>query len=239
MENSEPFFTDQVQIKSKITLIKKKVISKQGQVSNRTEKIISDDKAIAKVFNKFFINIVPNLKTPVENNIDHGFTKTDDLALNAINKFKNHPSIIMIKRKNNPCGSFSFSSVQYDDILKKTKNLDTAKASQESDIPRKILKANREFFAQYFCENINYCIYHSILSSNLKSADVTPVYRKNPKKYKENYRPTSILSNVSKIYERCLYDQMRNYFKNILSKYQCGFRKGYNAQHCLIAFREK
>ena len=94
-------FTDKVQIKSKITLIKKKVISKQGQVSNRTEKIISDDKAIAKVFNKIFINIVPNLKIPVENNMDHGFTKTDDLALNTINKFKNHPSIIMIKRKNN------------------------------------------------------------------------------------------------------------------------------------------
>ena len=104
-------FTDKVQIKSKITLIEKKVISKQGQESNHTEKIISDDKAIAEVFNKFFINIVPNLKIPVENNIDHDFTETDDLVLNAINKFKNHPSIIMIKRKNNPCGSFSFSSV--------------------------------------------------------------------------------------------------------------------------------
>ena len=192
-------FTDKVQIKSKITLIEKKVISKQGQESNHTEKIISDDKAIAEVFNKFFINIVPNLKIPVENNIDHDFTETDDLVLNAINKFKNHPSIIMIKRKNNPCGSFSFSSVQYDDILKKTKNLDTAKASQESDIPAKILKTNCEFFGQYFCENINYCICHSILPSNLKSADVTPVYKKNSKNSKANYRPISILSNVYKI----------------------------------------
>ena len=67
--------------------------------------------------------------------------------LNAINKFKNYPSIITIKRKNNPCGSFSFSSVQYDDILKKAKNLDTAKASQESDITTKIVKANCESFA--------------------------------------------------------------------------------------------
>ena len=177
----------------------------------------------------------------MENNIDHDFTETDDLVLNAINKFKNHPSIIMIKRKNNPCGSFSFSSVQYDDILKKTKNLDNAKASQESDIPTKILKSNCEFFAQYFCENINYCICHSILPSNLKLADVTLVYKKKKqsKNSKENYRPTSILSNVSKIYERCLYDQMQNYFNNTLSKYQCGFRKGYNAQHCLIALIEK
>ena len=32
---------------------------------------------------------------------------------------------------------------------------------------------------------------------------------------------------------------MQNYFKNILSKCQCGFRKGYNAQHCLISLIEK
>ena len=88
----KPLFTDKVQIKSKITLIEKKVISKQGQESNHTEKIISDDKAIAEVFNKFFINIAPNLKIPVENNTDHDFTETDDLVLYEINKFKNHPS---------------------------------------------------------------------------------------------------------------------------------------------------
>ena len=32
---------------------------------------------------------------------------------------------------------------------------------------------------------------------------------------------------------------MQNNFGNIWSKYQCGFRKGYNAQHCLIALIEK
>ena len=214
-KTGKSLFTDKVQIKPKIILIEKKVISKQGQESNHTEKILSDDKAITKVFNMFFINIVPNLKILVENNIDHNFTETDDLVLNAINKFKNHPSIIMIKRKNNPCGSFSFSSVQYDDILKKAKNLDTAKASQESDIPTKIIKTNCEFLAQYFCENIIYCICHSILPFNLKSGDVTPVFKKNSKNSKEKYHPINILSNVSKIYERYLYGQMQNYFKNI------------------------
>ena len=115
------------------------------------------------------------------NNIDHDYTETDDLVFNAINEFQNNPSIIMIIRKYNPCRSFYFSSVQYDDILK---NLGTAKASQESDIPTKILMGNYEFFVQCFCENINYCICDSILPSNLKSADVTPVYKKKKKKNK-------------------------------------------------------
>ena len=57
--------------------------------------------------------------------------------------------------------------------------------------------------------------------------------------FKKNYRPVSILANVSKIYERCLYDQIATYFEHIFSRYQCGFRKGYSAQQCLLAMIEK
>ena len=77
------------------------------------------------------------------------------------------------------------------------------------------------------------------MPSELKSADVTLTYKKKSKNSKDNYRPISILSNISKIYEGWLYDQIQNFFENILSKYQIGFRKGYYAQHCLITLIEK
>ena len=32
---------------------------------------------------------------------------------------------------------------------------------------------------------------------------------------------------------------MQTYFDNILAKHQCGFRKRFNAQHCLIKMVEK
>ena len=67
-----------------------------------------------------------------------------------------------------------------------------------------------------FHENINYCIDHSNLPSELKSADVTPAYKKKSKNSKDNYRPISILSNIFKIYERFLYDQIQNFFENSL-----------------------
>ena len=126
--------------------------------------------------------------------------------------------------------------------MKKTKkknNLDTAKTSQQSDVPTKILKRNSEYFAGYFCGNINQCISKSMFPPDLKLADVTPVYKNKSKNSKDNYRPVSILSNISKIYERCLYDQIQVFFESILSKYQCGFRRGYNAQHCLMTLIEK
>ena len=46
----------------------------------------------------------------------------------------------------------------------------------------------------------------------------------------------SILSNVSKIYERCLYSQLYDYFdENIFLQYQCGSR----TQHALLVMIEK
>ena len=66
-----------------------------------------------------------------------------------------------------------------------------------------------------------------------------PVYKKKSKLSKENYRPISILPNISKVYERCLYDEMSKYFETRFSKFQCGYRKGYSAQHCLQAMIKK
>ena len=74
--------------------------------------------------------------------------------------------------------SFFFGPVTYDDVLKKLNTLDTAKASQEYDIPTEILKQNSDDFAEYFYENINQCISKSIFPSDLKLADVTPEVEK-------------------------------------------------------------
>ena len=73
----------------------------------------------------------------------------------------------------------------------------------------------------------------------MKNAIITPVHKKGPKTSKDNLRPVSILPNVSKIYERVMFKQMPECFEPILSKYQCGFRKGSSAQPCLLATLEK
>ena len=86
--------------------------------------------------------------------------------------------------------------------MKKVNTLDNAKFSQQSDTPTKILKQNSDYFAEYFYENINQCISKSRFPSDLKLADVTPVYKKKSKNSKDNYRSVSILSNISTIYER-------------------------------------
>ena len=59
-----PFLTDKIKTKSKITLIEKKKNnsnSQKGQEEIVSEKIITEDQAVAEVFNKFFVNIIRNL----------------------------------------------------------------------------------------------------------------------------------------------------------------------------------
>ena len=47
------------------------------------------------------------------------------------------------------------------------------------------------------------------------------------------------LSNLSKIYEKLMYNQLFEYFYNILFSSQCSFRKEYSSQHCLLVMIEK
>ena len=85
----------------------------------------------------------------------------------------------------------------------------------------------------------NNALNKGIFPNELKQADIKPIYKKESRKEKENYRPISILPNLSKIFERCMYDQLKDHFDKPLSKYQCGFRKGFSTQHCLLAMKEK
>ena len=45
-----------------------------------------------------------------------------------------------------------------DEIVKGIKNLDSSKATQQSDIPKKCVKENAEIFADFLYSSFNECI---------------------------------------------------------------------------------
>ena len=69
--------------------------------------------------------------------------------------------------------------------------------------------------------------------------DILLTQKKSDKSDIETYRSISIFPTPSKIFERCMSDQMSKYFDQILSKYQNGLRQGYNIQLCLLMMVEK
>ena len=68
---------------------------------------------------------------------------------------------------------------------------------------------------------------------------MTPFHKKGKKDKKDNYRLVRILSNLSKRFEKCMFNQMSAYeifvWDEIFLKYQYGYRKGYSTQQCLLA----
>ena len=55
---------------------------------------------------------------------------------------------------------------------------------------------------------INLSLIQGIVPEDLKSDRVVPLFKKNNKKEAGNYRPVSILTILSKVFERALYDQI-------------------------------
>ena len=88
-------------------------------------------------------------------------------------------------------------------------------------------------------DQLNYCIAYGEFPDKLKHRDVIPVHEKNEKFNKRNYRLVSILTNISKIYEKLLYNQLSKYFDSLLATNQCGFQKGFSSQYCLLVMLEK
>ena len=98
---------------------------------------------------------------------------------------------------------------------------------------------NADIFAYYTWGFFNKFIKKSAFPSILKNENITPVFKKGYRSFKENYRPVSILPVTFKIFEKLLCKQITIFIDPLLSKYQCGFRKGFSAQHCLLAMLEK
>ena len=118
--------------------------------------------------------------------------------------------------------TFSFNFISYDDIVKELNKLKTKKVSQKTDIPIKIVKENVDIISHFLYHNFNNSLSCSTFPTGMKYADVTPIHKKDDKTHKTNYRPISILPNLSKVYERLMYSQIYPYFDSVLFSVDIG-----------------
>ena len=87
-------------------------------------------------------------------------------------------------------------------------NLNIRKISQKTDIPVIITKENIDIVSYFLYHNFNDSLSCSAFPTCIKYAEVTPIHKNDDKTDKENYRPISILFNLSKVYERLMYNQI-------------------------------
>jgi len=104
--------------------------------------------------------------------------------------------------------------------------------------PGKLLKENNDTCSPDLLPIIYNNIDKNTFPDKLKVADVTPVHKKDEVTNVKNYRPVSVLSSTSKVFERLMQEQISSFITRHLSPYLCGYRKGFSAQHALISLLE-
>ena len=85
---------------------------------------------------------------------------------------------------------------------------------------------------------INNSIKNGVFPDELKLAEVIPLFKKADPFDKSNYCPVSLLSHMSKVFERIIYNQINEYIEPFLSNLLTGFRKNHNTRHSLLKMLE-
>jgi len=202
--------------------------------------VMSEDSEVAQTFNKFFGSTVKALGITENKLLLTNVVGSNGKIADAIKMYETHPSIIQIKEHVTIESKFSFSPTTIGDIQSEIKCLKEKKAFPYMNIPIRRLKEMVHVVSKPLKDIFNEeIIGKRKFPSELKLADVSPIFKKLESIHKENYRPISVLPVVSKIFERIIDKQTNAYMEKYLSPYLCGYRKGYSCQHALLVMIEK
>jgi hypothetical protein len=190
------------------------IINKHRNLINSQENIISqfnkaktysvDPKDLANKFNEYYINV---------GNISNNFKKNivpSDIDLRS--SFKK---------------SMFIQGTTELEIVKIIKSLKSSNTPGFDEISTNLLKAISFEITSPLTYLINNSIEYGIFPSLLKTSIIKPIYKSGNKDEEKHYRPISILSPISKVFEKVILYNLSSFLNqnNVLPQNQFGFRK--------------
>ena len=112
--------------------------------------------------------------------------------------------------------SFSFPQATKDEINCILENINPKKSTGPDKIPPKWVKIAADILDSPLSEIINVSLSKNSFPEEAKEANVPPIFKKDSRTQKANYRPVSILNVFSKIFERWINDKMEPYINETL-----------------------
>ena len=184
--------------------------------------------------NHFYINIAAHIGNDFN---DIKYTNVTNFVSDSISQFKNHQSTKVILDSFNKC-NFKFECIDFKTMYDVISSLDKTKATGYDGISSKILKTSISVLYIPLTNLFNKCIKTCIFPRQLKCANVTPIFKKENPLMKKNYRPVSILTSVSKIFEKIIALQLQNFQNTVYHPYISAFRKQHSCQSVLLRLTE-
>ena len=202
--------------------IYKNIIGKDSLSSKRKLKFkinnetVNDSQIIATEFNNFFTSIRPALADKITCSVDP--ISYVDTTINSI----------------------VISYVSYMDVKNTILTLKNSSPGYD-EFPAFIAKQCIDNYVVPLTYVINMSLMEGIFPSELKLAKVVPIFKSGESDKVPNYRPISVLSFFSKIFEKIMYNNVVNFMdkNDTFYKYQFGFRKSHSTQHAIITLVDK
>lgn len=176
------------------------------------DKVITDKKEIANCFNKYFTevgkNLANNIKRPIRSSI-----KKD---------YQEH--------------SMYFFETDSTEVSNTIQELKLHKAPGLDSIAVNVLKITSHIISKPISHLINKIFETGYFPKHLKSAVIKPLFKKGNPLDMCNYRPISLISNLSKIVEKIIKKRVVAFLEkfNLLSKNQFGFKKGVSTEDAIV-----
>ena len=200
------------------TVINKKKDSRIQSVFKVNDETISDKKVIAEKFNDFFVNVGPNLASKIPQQNASPINYLGDSVTNSI--FLNQ-----------------LTEKEFDEIFDSLKKC----APGYDEIGKDILQISLPFTKNPLIYLLNLSLSQGIFPQELKTANVIPLFKSDDPMRFNNYRPVSLLSIFSKIYEKVMYNRIISFLtdQKILYERQFGFRKHHSTYMPLMLLIDK
>ena len=186
---------------------------------NYNKKLVNDPVEISNIFNDYFSNILSSLVK---------------LLPSASTKFSDYLNSA------NPSSMFFFPTTPYEISLIISKTISKFSAGWDN-IPSFVLKYLPSNFLSALSYIFNLSLSQGKFPSYFKHSRVIPLFKKKGSTNNiSNYRPISLLSNLSKILEKIVYNRVYSFFTrfNLFSDHQFGFRQGHSTSHVITLLIE-
>ena len=182
------------------------------------DKSLTNSKDIAQTFNNFFCTVAQKLK-----GVDH--------SPGPLNSGRPpEPEMSSSTRNLIFMTDIACTDIEIQNYISSLKNKAT------SDLAIQPLKAVNSIISPILNHLISASLLQGVFPSRLKLAKVIPIHKGGSRTDVGNYRPISLLSCFSKVYEKAMHYRLTTFLNrhNIISSSQYGFRSGHSCEHALI-----
>ena len=201
----------------------KEIINKNKQHNKQAHFIHNNIKYtkpadISEKFNDYFVNIGPTLASKI--------TNVSDSAHPCLNKhFSNNFFLTPT------------DSVEVNELVKTLK----LSSPGHDNITSNVLQSAIDIIGPSLAHTINASFSTGVFPKELKISNVIPLFKSGESSMFTNYRPVSLLSTLSKVFEKLFYKRLLSFLKkyNILYSLQFGFRQEHSTYMAHLVLIDK